>query len=62
MKQYNDQTTLDILEDLESQLIGFRMRAIENGDAEIAKMIYKFNEKIRQKQYDVIAFMEEVAE
>jgi hypothetical protein len=62
MKQYNDQTTLDILEGLESQLLSFRMRCIENGDTEISQMIHKFNEKIRQKQYDVIAFMEELAE
>ena len=62
MKQFDDQTTLDILEDLESQLIGFRMRFIENGDTGISQMIYKFNEKIRQKQYDVKAFLEEAAE
>ena len=59
MTQYNDQTTLDILEDLESQLIGFRARAVENGDAELAQMIAKFKEKIVYKQYDVKA---EIAE
>jgi hypothetical protein len=62
MKQYDDQTTLDILEGLESQLIGFRGRAIINGDTDISQLIYKFNEKIRQKQYDVKAFMEAEAE
>jgi|688.fasta_scaffold2834673_2 hypothetical protein len=62
MKQFNDQTTVDILEDLESQLIGFGSRAAQNGDTDLFQLIYKFNQKIRQRQYDVKAFMEEVAE
>jgi len=61
MKQHNDQTTLDILEDLESQLIGFQGRAIHNGDTDIAQLIAKFKQKILQKQYDLKALMEETA-
>lgn len=53
-----NQTTLDILEDLESQLIGFQNRAIRNGDTDIAQMIAKFKQKILQQQYDVKAQME----
>jgi hypothetical protein len=52
------QTTLDILEDLESQLIGFQNRAIRNNDTDIAQMIAKFKQKILQQQYDVKAQME----
>lgn len=41
---------LDILEDLESQLISFNVRAVQNGDTDIAVLIQKFKAKIVQLQ------------
>jgi len=53
-----NQTTLDILEDLESQLIGFQNRAVYNGDTDIAQMIAKFKQKTLQQQYNIKAQLE----
>lgn len=51
-------TTLDLLEDLESQLHSFRNRAIQNGDADISSLIHKFKRKIVQLQNDIKAELE----
>jgi hypothetical protein len=46
-------TEQDILENLESQLIGFRLDAAKNGYTDIAVMIGKFLAHTRQKQNDL---------
>lgn len=51
-------TTLDLLEDLESQLISFKERAVRNGDTDIAVLIHKFKAKIIQLQNDHKAELE----
>jgi hypothetical protein len=53
-------TTLDLLEDLESQLHSFSLRAAQNGDSDIASLIHKFKSKIVQLQNDAKAELEAV--
>lgn len=49
---------LDLLEDLESQLISFNVRAIQNGETDIAKLIHNLKVKIVQLQNDIKAELE----
>jgi hypothetical protein len=51
-------TEQDILENLESQLIGFKLDAAKNGHTDIAVMIVKFIAQTRDKLTD----LKEVAE
>lgn len=50
--------TLDYLEGLESQLLSFKLKAIENGDTEIAALLHKFRYKIVQIQNEVKSELE----
>jgi hypothetical protein len=46
-------TEQDILENLESQLIGFKGKAAQNGYTDIAVMIVKFIALTREKQTEL---------
>lgn len=51
-------TTLDLLENLESQLNGFKLEAAKMGNTDIAILIHKFKCKIVELQNDVKAELE----
>jgi hypothetical protein len=46
-------TEQDILENLESQLIGFKATAAQNGHTDIAIMLVKFIAQTREKQIEL---------
>jgi hypothetical protein len=51
----NYQAQIDILENLESQLNGFKLEAAKNGFTDIGIMIHKFREQTRQRLFDLHA-------
>ena len=51
----NYQAQIDILENLESQLNGFKLEAAKHGFTDIAVMIHKFREQTRDRLFDAQA-------
>ena len=53
MSDNNYQIQIDILENLENQLNGFKLEAAKNGFTDIALMIHKFRQQTRDCLFDV---------
>ena len=51
----NYQAQIDILENLESQLNGFKLEAAKHGFTDIAVMIHKFRQQTKERLYDAQA-------
>lgn len=47
--------TLDLLEDLADQLQSFKLKAVQNGDTDIAIMLHKMRKQVREKKFDIEA-------
>jgi hypothetical protein len=55
MSDNNYQAQIDILENLESQLNGFKLEAAKLGLTDIALMIHKFRQQTKERLYDAQA-------